>query len=134
MLTGPNGSGKSTLLRCVATALRPQRGTLTYGGDLALTLSGTASAGASYDLFSFSGGSQAGTFTNVVLGGSYTSTMSNAGGVWTGTDGGLNFLFAESTGRFEVSAVPEPATLGLAGVAAAALIAHLARRKFARGE
>jgi autotransporter-associated beta strand protein len=107
-------------------------GTLTYGGDLALTMSGTASAGAIYDLFSFFGGSQAGTFTNVVLGGSYTSTMSNAGGVWTGTDGGLNFSFTESTGRFEVSAVPEPATLGLAGIGAAALIAHLARRKFVR--
>lgn len=32
MLTGPNGSGKSTLLRCLGTALKPQRGQITFGG------------------------------------------------------------------------------------------------------
>jgi fibronectin-binding autotransporter adhesin len=113
-------------------AIVASAGTLTYGGDLALTLSGTASAGASYDLFSFSGGSQAGSFANVVLDGSYTSTLTNAGGVWTGSDGGLTFSFTESTGQFAVSAVPEPATLGLAAIAAAALAARFPWRKVAR--
>lgn len=32
LLLGPNGSGKTTLLRCIATALRPHHGTLTWGG------------------------------------------------------------------------------------------------------
>lgn len=67
-----------------------------------------------------------------MIGGSYTSTMSNSGGVWTGTDGGLTFSFTESTGQFAVSAVPEPATLGLAAIAAAALVARFPWRKVAR--
>ncbi len=33
MLTGANGSGKSTLLRCLATALRPHDGTITFDGQ-----------------------------------------------------------------------------------------------------
>lgn len=107
-------------------------GTLTYGGDLALTLSGTASPGAAYSLFSFSGGSQAGSFSNIVLGGSYVSTLSNSGGVWTGTDAGLNFAFTETTGQFAVSAVPEPVTFGLAGLATVALAAGWIRRRNGR--
>ncbi len=31
MLLGPNGSGKTTMLRCLATELRPHRGTIHYG-------------------------------------------------------------------------------------------------------
>jgi len=102
-------------------AIVASAGTLTYGGDLGLTLSGTATPGATYDLFSFS-----------VLGGSYTSTLSNSGGVWTGTDAGLNFSFTESTGQFAVSAVPEPVTFGLAGLATVALAAGWMRRRNGR--
>lgn len=32
MVTGPNGSGKTTLLRCVATALKPHHGCVTFDG------------------------------------------------------------------------------------------------------
>jgi heme exporter protein A len=32
LLLGANGSGKTTLLRCLATALKPHDGTLTFGG------------------------------------------------------------------------------------------------------
>lgn len=113
-------------------AIVASAGTLTYGGDLGLTLSGTATPGATYDLFSFSGGTQAGSFANVVLGGSYTSTLTNSGGVWTGTDAGLNFSFTESTGQFAVTAVPEPATVGLAGLAVGALAAGWMRRRVGR--
>jgi fibronectin-binding autotransporter adhesin len=113
-------------------AIVASAGTLTYGGDLGLTLSGTATPGATYDLFSFSGGTQAGSFSNVVLGGSYTSTLSNSGGVWTGTDAGLNFAFTESTGQFAVSVVPEPVTFGLAGLATVALAAGWMRRRNGR--
>ena len=31
-LTGPNGSGKSTLLQCLGGLIRPDTGTLTWGG------------------------------------------------------------------------------------------------------
>lgn len=109
-------------------AIVASSGTLTYGGDLGLTLSGTATPGATYNLFSFSGGTQAGSFANVVLGGTYTSTLSNSGGVWTGTDAGLNFSFTESTGQFAVTAVPEPATMGLAGLTMVALAGWMRRR------
>ena len=32
MITGANGSGKTTLLRCLASALKPQHGTIELGG------------------------------------------------------------------------------------------------------
>ena len=98
-------------------------GTLTYGGALTLTLTGTASEGATYDLFSFTGGTQAGSFASVVLGGSYSTALSNSGGVWTGTESDLNFSFTEATGQFSVTAVPEPGSFGLAGVLSAAIAA-----------
>lgn len=84
-------------------------GTLTYGGSLALTLGGLLPASTTYDLFSFSGGSQAGSFSSVAITGSYSAPLTNAGGgVWTGSQGDATFTFTESTGDLAVTIVPEP--------------------------
>lgn len=130
-MAGTNGFSMQAAAAPVAGAdygaMSVTSGTLTYGGDLALTLTGAAEAGQVYDLFSFAGGSQAGSFSSVVLGGDYTATLANSGGVWTGTSGALVFSFAEATGQFAV--VPEPGTLGLAAVGLA-LAGWAARRRW----
>jgi autotransporter-associated beta strand protein len=91
-------------------------GTLTYGGSLALTLGGLLPASTTYDLFNFSGGTQAGSFSSIAITGSYTTSLTNdGGGVWTGSSGDATFTFTESTGDFAVSVVPEPTScIGLA--------------------
>lgn len=84
-------------------------GTLTYGGSLALTLGGLLPASTTYDLFNFSGGTQAGSFSSIAITGSYTTSLTNGGGgVWTGSSGDASFTFTESTGDLAVSVVPEP--------------------------
>jgi fibronectin-binding autotransporter adhesin len=108
-------------------------GTLTYGGSLALTLGGLLPASTTYDLFNFSGGTQAGSFSSIAITGSYTTSLTNdGGGVWTGGSGDATFTFTESTGDFVVSVVPEPTScIGLAAsVGLGALV--LRRRHSAR--
>jgi autotransporter-associated beta strand protein len=104
-------------------------GTLTYGGSLALTLGALLPASTTYDLFSFSGGSQAGSFSSIAITGSYAATLTNGGGgVWTGSQGDATFTFTESTGDLAVSIVPEP-TSCLALVSGLGLSALVLRRR-----
>lgn len=104
-------------------------GTLTYGGSLALTLGGLLPASTTYDLFSFSGGSQAGSFSSVAITGSYSAPLTNAGGgVWTGSQGDATFTFTESTGDLAVTIVPEP-TSCLALAASVGLGVVMLRRR-----
>ena len=106
-------------------------GTFTYGGDLALSFSGTAVDGASYNLFNFTGATVGGSFANVSIGGSYTSSLTNSSGVWTATTGGFNWTFTESTGDLVISsAVPEPSTFAaIVGVLGLSFAASRRRRK-----
>jgi autotransporter-associated beta strand protein len=104
-------------------------GTLTYGGSLALTLGGLLPASTTYDLFNFSGGSQAGSFSSVAITGSYSTPLTNAGGgVWTGSQGDATFTFTESTGDLAVTIVPEP-TSCLALAASVGLGVVMLRRR-----
>lgn len=118
-----SGSNGFTLTNAVAPvrgidygATTSSAGTLTYGGSLALTLGGLLPASTTYDLFNFSGGSQAGSFTSIAITGSYATSLTNGGGgVWTGSSGDASFTFTESTGALGVSVVPEPTScIGLA--------------------
>jgi hypothetical protein len=131
---GPTGSGRTTLTNALAPvrgvdygATTSSAGTLTYGGSLALTLGGLLPASTTYDLFSFSGGSQAGSFSSIAITGSYATTLTNeGGGVWTGSQGDATFTFTESTGILSI--VPEP-TLVLSGVMTAGLAALVMARR-----
>ncbi len=126
-----SGSNGFTLTNALAPvrgvdygATTSSAGTLTYGGSLALTLGGLLPASTTYDLFSFSGGSQAGSFSSIAITGSYATTLTNeGGGVWTGSQGDATFTFTESTGDLAVTIVPEPTSclalascLGLSGL------------------
>lgn len=88
-------------------------GQLTYDGTLTLDISSPV-ANDTYNLFDF--GSFAGELDAVVFtGGAYSAAFSyNGVGIWQAVDGGQTFVFDQSTG--ELSVVPEPGALGLAGV------------------
>jgi autotransporter-associated beta strand protein len=76
-------------------------GNLTYGGTLSAAFSVPATGGATYSLF-VSALSPSGTFSAVNLTGSHAVALTGAGGVWTGSNSGLNFTFTESTGNLVV--------------------------------
>jgi len=101
-------------------------GLLTYGGTLTINFGSTFLAGGeTFDLFNIGAGGSTGSFGSVSVVGSYIASLSNASGVWTGSTGGYDFTFTQSTGDLVIAAtaVPEPATyaaifgaLALAGV------------------
>ncbi len=104
--------------------------TLTYGGSLDLSFSGTAVSGASYNLFDFTAGSSASSFSSVSIGGSYTASFTNNSGIWSASSGGFDWTFTESTGDLLVTAVPEPSTwAALAGLAGLGFAASRRRRQ-----
>ena len=110
-------------------------GTLTYGGVLNFLFGSTFLAGGeNFQVFTGLDGSSlpllnSPSFTSIVLGGSYTASLTNNTGVWTGTTGGYDFTFTESTGTLGVlaSAVPEPSTY--AALAGAAILGFAALRR-----
>ncbi len=107
-------------------------GTLTYGGDLTLNLGTVVANGTVFDLFAFSG-SALGSWDSITFaGGIYTGSFSNSGGgIWTASSGGQVFTFTQSTG--DLSVVPEPAAILLAGVGLLLLAARRRRRVAATG-
>lgn len=99
-------------------------GGLAYGGTLALQIPSPL-AGGTYELFNgFT--SQSSSFSSITLSGAYTGSLSESSGVWTGAFGGQDFTFTNATG--DLSVVPEPSVLALAGLALAAA-GGMARRR-----
>ena len=106
--------------------IRATTGTFTYGGTLGLSFTGTAVVGATYNLFDFSGATQAGSFSGINVSNAYVVALTNNSGVWTGDSGEIQFKFTESTGDLEIlAAIPEPSSFaafaGLVGVATVGL-------------
>ena len=101
-------------------------GGLGYGGTLELQIPSLLAEG-TYELFN-GFASQTSTFSSVTLSGAYTGALSESAGVWTGSFGGQDFTFTNATG--DLSVVPEPSLLALAGLAGAA--AALGRRRMRR--
>jgi autotransporter-associated beta strand protein len=99
-------------------------GELAYGGTLTLNFGSTFSEGDSFNLFDFT--TTTGSFESITLTGAYTGALANNAGTWTGTIGGQDFSFLDSTGNLNV--VPEPSTYALLLVAAAGLWAARKRR------
>ena len=103
---------------------------LTYGGTLTLTMVG-AVVPDTYNLFSFTSGSNTGNFSNVLFaGGYYTGAFSRLGSVWTAvSDQGQTFTFDQATGAL---VAPEPSTWALLGVALAVVVLFRHRRNLGR--
>jgi hypothetical protein len=97
-------------------------GLLSYGGNLTLTFGQTFSAG-SYTFNLFNSGSQSGSFNAITLAGSYTGSLLNNSGIWSGSSGLDSFEFSQSNGLLSLTvAVPEPGTWVLLGIAASFLL------------
>jgi len=104
--------------------------TLSYGGDLVFNITSyTPAAGDAFTLFNMTGGAvQSGDFTSVTAG---ALIFSDASGIWSATDGFLNYQFSDSTGQLTVAnAVPEPSTYALFGLGAIGMLMVM-RRKIA---
>lgn len=91
-------------------------GLFTLGGVLNLNFGAATSDLAVYDLFNIGAGGSTGSFSSVVLAGTYSGGLTNSLGTWTGTYGGYNFSFVEATGDLSIVAVPEPSTYVLLGL------------------
>jgi hypothetical protein len=50
-------------------------------------------------------------------------------GVYTGQYGGNNYIFSQADGTLQVTAVPEPSTCMLLGIAMTAMVAMIVRRR-----
>jgi autotransporter-associated beta strand protein len=102
---------------------------LTYGGTLTLTMT-AAIADGTYDLFSFTSGSKAGSFTSIAFsGGYYTGTFTQAGDLWTSTlTQGQIFTFDQTSGDL-ISAIPEPSTWILLALSLTTIVILRRRRR-----
>jgi autotransporter-associated beta strand protein len=100
-------------------------GVLTYGGNLNVVNFGVYdmdAASFTYDLFSL-GATTSGSFASVTVN---SVLLSNSGGLWTGSNGDVDYSFAQSTGDLTITAIPEPAAALLGGLG---LLTLLRRRR-----
>ena len=104
--------------------------TLTYGGSLSVFINGAISADTVYDLISYVSGGAAGDFSSVSIAGSYETSLTKSGSVWSGENSGISFSFDQTTGDLTVtSAVPEPSTVAAMSGVFALLFAATRRRR-----
>lgn len=109
-------------------------GALSYAGELRVTLAQGFTAGGVYDLFGF--GTQGGNFAAVsiysgaTLLGNLIQGSGELASLWTGSVNGQSYSFDQISGDLAVSAVPEPHTVALLGLATFLLIAK--SRRFVR--
>jgi autotransporter-associated beta strand protein len=111
-------------------------GSLNYGGILALAFgNGLAFAGTDvFDLFQFTSGSSAGSFTSLTSTGFYAGTWTdNLDGTFTlpnvGPGNQQSLTFTQSTGDVTITIVPEPATMAVVGGCIAAARWVMRRRR-----
>ena len=96
---------------------------LTFGGGLTVNFT-TLTPDASYNLLDF--GSQSGDFSSVALTGTFSGGLVlSSADTWTGSFGGYDWTFSETTGVLSaVSVIPEPSSVallvGLIGLGSAA--------------
>lgn len=95
----------------------------TLNGDLTVTLTGSYTT-ENWDLFDFS--SKTGNFDTITLAGSYSGTLNRSGDTWTGSVGGQDWTFEQTTGLLSVVPEPSAALCTVAGIGA--LLMHFRRR------
>jgi len=98
-------------------------GVLGYNGNMTFAMN-AAIADGTYDIYSSGSGTALnfiGSFASLAFsGGHYTGAWSSGSGIWTANSKGQDFTFTEATGDLVV-AVPEPASISLLVLGAAAL-------------
>lgn len=100
---------------------------LVYAGTLKLDITGIIADG-TYDLFAFTL-TPTGSFSSVVLSGSYTGSLVNNAGVWSGDFGGKTFEFTQASGDLLVTTIPEPGTVTLLALGGTVLMALRKRKR-----
>jgi hypothetical protein len=106
-------------------------GLLTYGGTLTMSFGSTTTVGTTYDLFGING-TQSNSFTGITIGGTYAVALSESLGYWTGDDiaNNLRFVFTQSSGDLEITAIPEPsAYAAFAGIGMVGFALYRRRRQ-----
>ncbi len=87
---------------------------LVYGGNLIVENFGAHdmdAAGFTYELFTLNGVTPTGDFATVTVN---SILLDNSGGVWTGSNGGVDYVFNQTSGSLSV--IPEPSAALLAGL------------------
>ncbi len=110
-------------------------GTVNYGGTLNLLLGSAGTAGNSYNLFSFSslGGTDFSAVNFTIPGNGTVGGLYSVGDrTFTASTATLTYTFTESTGILNLTAIPEPATYGIAMAALLGGLAWQRRRRAAR--
>jgi len=100
---------------------------LAYDGTLKLDITGIIADG-TYDLFSFTL-VPTGSFSSVVLAGSYAGSLVNNAGVWSGDFGDKTFEFTQASGDLMVTTIPEPGTMTLLALGGAVAMALRKRKR-----
>jgi hypothetical protein len=125
-LTTMNINGPTDYSSITATGSR-----ISYGGNIVLNLGSSydPAAGATFNLFR--GGSSFNDNASIALSGTYSGSLVQVSstGVYTGQYGGNNYIFSQADGTLQVTAVPEPSTCMLLGIAMTAMVAMIVRRR-----
>lgn len=93
---------------------------LVYGGNLIVDNFGAFdmdAVGFTYDLFTLNGVTPTGDFDSVTVNG---VSLINGGGTWTGSNGGVDYVFSQALG--DLSVIPEPSAALLGGLGALLLL------------
>ena len=102
-------------------------GSVNYGGTLVFNLVNfMPSVGNEFTVFNMTGATESGNFSSVVVG---DYSLSDASGLWSGSNAGVTYQFNDATGKLTVQAIPEPSTWALLTLGAISMLIACRRRR-----